>query len=104
MKRIFKAYGELLSILFSESPFVVIAIFVSAIITGVVPPISVWVNSQIFNLGLAVAAGDLEFISYVPYLISFVVLSLLPVVVGDLFNESYIRPRCELIIRTAYKG
>lgn len=104
MKRIFKAYGELLSILFSESPFVVIAIFVSAIITGVVPPISVWVNSQIFNLGLAVAAGDLEFISYVPYLISFVVLSLLPVIVGDLFNESYIRPRCELIIRTAYKG
>ncbi|MCG8484530.1 MAG: ABC transporter ATP-binding protein/permease [Clostridia bacterium] len=104
MKRIFKAYSELLSILFSESPFVVIAIFVSAIVTGVVPPISVWVNSQIFNLGLAVAAGNLEFISYVPYLISFVVLSLLPVIVGDLFNESYIRPRCELIIRTAYKG
>ncbi|QOR36881.1 ABC transporter ATP-binding protein [Clostridium sp. 'deep sea'] len=104
MKRIFKAYSELLRILYSESPFVVISIFGSAIITGVVTPISVWVNSQILNLGLAVASGNLEFVSYVPYLILFVVLALLPVVVGDLFNSSYIRPRCELIIRTAYKG
>jgi ATP-binding cassette subfamily B protein len=67
-------------------------------------PLSVWVNSQIFNLGLAVASGDLQFIDYIPYLILFVVLALLPVVIGDLFVSSYIRPRGELIIRTAYKG
>ena len=66
MKRIFKAYRELLGILFAESPFVVISVFVSAIITGVIPPVSVWVNSQIFNLGLSVASGEMPFTGYIP--------------------------------------
>jgi ATP-binding cassette subfamily B protein len=34
----------------------------------------------------------------------FVILMLLPVITGDLFVSSYIRPRCELILRTALKG
>ena len=104
MKRILKAYRELLSILFAASPFVTVSIFVSAIVTGLVAPILVWVNGQIFNLGLGVASGDLQFRSLIPYLVFFVVLTLLPVIVGDLFVSSYIRPRCELILRTAYKG
>jgi ATP-binding cassette subfamily B protein len=104
LKRIYKAYRELLGILFAESRFLVIAIFVSAIVTGAVVPVSVWVNSRIFNLGLAVASGELRFSAYIPYLAAFVVLALLPAVIGDLFVSSYIRPRGELIIRTAYKG
>ena len=104
MKRIFNAYRELLGIIFAVSPFIVIATFVSAILTGAVVPASVWVNSQIFNIGLSVASGELPFSDYIPYLILFVVLALLPVVIGDLFISSYIRPRSELILRTAYKG
>ncbi|MCL2060013.1 MAG: ABC transporter ATP-binding protein/permease [Oscillospiraceae bacterium] len=104
MVRIFKAYRELLGILFAVSPFLVISVFVSAILTGAIVPVSVWVNSQIFNLGLLVASGEMPFARYIPYLALFVILALLPAVTGELFVSSYIRPRCELIIRTAYKG
>ena len=104
MKRIFKAYRELIGILYGESRFVVIAIFTSAILTGVIVPVSVWVNSQIFDLGILIASGEMQFASYIPYLVMFVVLMLLPVITGDLFVSSYIRPRCDLILRTALKG
>lgn len=104
MKRIFKAYKELLKILFSQSPFLVIAIFLSAIITGAIMPLSVWVNSKILNLGLEVASGNLGFVGYIPYLTLFVIINILPAIAGDLFNSSYIRPRIELILRTALKG
>jgi len=104
MKRICNAYLELISILYSESRFVVIATFVSAILTGIIVPVSVWVNSQIFNLGLLVASGEMQFASYIPYLVMFIVLMMMPVIIGDLFISSYIRPRSELILRTAYKG
>ncbi len=104
MKRIFKAYKELLSILFSESKFVVIATIISSILVGLVVPVSVWVNSQIFNLGLTVASGETPFSAYIPYLILFVVLTLLPVVIGDFFIYGYIEPRSQLILRTSFKG
>jgi ATP-binding cassette subfamily B protein len=59
MKRIIKAYRELFGVLYAESPFVVISVFMSAIITGAIVPLSVWVNSQIFNLGILVASGEM---------------------------------------------
>ncbi|MCL2056373.1 MAG: ABC transporter ATP-binding protein/permease [Oscillospiraceae bacterium] len=104
MKRIFRAYRELLGILFAESPFLVISVFVSAIITGAIVPVSIWVNSRIFNLGLSVASGEMPFARYIPYLVLFVVLIILPVIIGDLFIFSYAEPRSQLILRTAYKG
>lgn len=104
MKRIFKAYKELLKILYSQSPFLVFAIFLSAMITGAVMPLSVWVNSKILNLGLEVASGTLPFAGYVPYLSLFVIIAILPAIAGDLFNATYLRPRIELILRTALKG
>ena len=104
MKRIFKAYRELIGILFEESPFVVISVFAAAVLTGVILPVSVWVNSRIFDLGLSVASGGATFAEYIPYLVMFVVLALLPVLAGDLFIYSYAEPRCQLILRTAYKG
>ncbi len=39
MKRIFKAYKELISILFSESPWIVILTFLATIIDGTWRPI-----------------------------------------------------------------
>lgn len=104
MKRVCIAYKELLNILFSQNPLLVIMTFVSAILSGLVMPLSIWVNSRIFDLGLLTASGGMTFFSYIPYLILFVLLSLLPVLVGDILSNSYIRPRCQLIFRTAYKG
>ncbi|MDR2617379.1 MAG: ABC transporter ATP-binding protein/permease [Treponema sp.] len=104
MKRILRAYKELLGILFAESPFVVIGVFAAAILSGALTPLSVWTNSRIFNLGLEVASGKLVFASYIPYLVLFGVLALLPVIITDFFIYSYVSPRCQLILRTAYKG
>lgn len=86
MKRIFRAYKELLIILFSKSPFLVIVIFLSAIITGAIMPVSVWVNSKILNLGLEVASGSIGFSAYTPYLALFVVITILPAIMRPLKN------------------
>ena len=104
MKRICIAYKELLTILFLESPVLVIITFASAILSGLITPLSIWVNSRIFDLGLLTASGEMSFLTYIPYLILFVLLSLLPVLVGDILSSSYIRPKCQLIFRTVYKG
>lgn len=104
MKRICRAYKEILTILYSDSPTVVIMTFLSSLLSGLAVPLSVWVNSRIFDLGILTASGEMEFLSYIPYLILFVILSLLPVLAGDILASSYIRPRCQLILRTAYKG
>jgi ATP-binding cassette subfamily B protein len=104
MKRIFSAYRELLGIIYTESPFVVLSAFIASVIMGATAPVSIWVNSQIFNLGLSVAGGTAPFASYIPYLVLFVIMMLLPVVVGDLFIYGYVEPRSQLILRTAYKG
>ena len=101
MKRIYNAYKELLSVLFSESPVLVIITFASAVLYGLITPLSIWVNSRIFDLGLLTASWEMSFSAYIPYLILFVLLSLLPVLVGDILSNSYIRPKCQLIIRTA---
>lgn len=104
MKRICRAYREILMILFSENPVIVVMTFAAAIATGLIAPLSIWVNSCIFDLGLQVATGEIHFLQYMPYLILFIVLALLPVLVGDILTNSFIRPRCQLILRTAYKG
>lgn len=104
MKRICRAYKEILTILYSESPVIVVMTFASAVLSGLIAPLSIWVNSRIFDSGLLVASGEMRFLAYIPYLILFIVLALLPVLVGDILTSSYIRPRCQLILRTAYKG
>ena len=99
MKMIYKAFKEILGILFAENPYVVIAVFGSAILSGVIAPLSVWINGQIFDRGLSVASGELPFNQYIPYLFLFVALALLPVVVGETLAGVYIQPRCQLILR-----
>ncbi len=104
MKRICRAYREIIGVLFAESPFIVILTFASAVVSGLITPLSVWVNGRILDLGLLTASGEMGFLSYLPYLVLFVILGLAPVLVGDILSNSYIRPRCQLILRTAYKG
>ena len=43
MRRIFKAYRELLGIIYSERPFIIILSIAVAILSGVLNPIFVWV-------------------------------------------------------------
>jgi ATP-binding cassette subfamily B protein len=104
LKRILKAYKELLGILFAESPFLVIVVFAAALLAGALRPLSVWTNARIFNLGLEVASGAFPFASYLPYLALFAVLALLPAIIDQFIIFSYVSPRCQLILRTAYKG
>ena len=104
MKRIFAAYKKLFAILFKESPFLIFATFASAILTGVIFPLNAWLTSEILNKGLLVAAKELAFNQYIPYLVLFVVTVVVPVLIGGLFIYSYVEPRCTLIFRTDYKG
>ncbi|MCI8566553.1 MAG: ABC transporter ATP-binding protein [Lachnospiraceae bacterium] len=104
MKRVCKAYREVLRILFSANPFIVIITFISALATGLLALLALWVNSQVFNMGLAVATGDASMDSYTPYLGLFALVALLPILIGDLLIRSYVMPYCRLVLRTAYKG
>lgn len=104
MKRIIKAYREVIRILWQNSPKIVILTLVCSVINGILPPLTVWVNGRIFNLGLAVAAKEISLFSYLPYLGLFVLVGVLPIFVGDVFLNSYIMPHCRLILRTVYKG
>lgn len=103
MKRIFTAYKDLISIIFKDSPFLVIITFICTIINGLLTPLSIYVNQNIFDGGLAVARGEMTFWHYTFFLILFVVVALLPEILsGIIFN--YVRPRSLLILQTTYKA
>ncbi|MCL2815980.1 MAG: ABC transporter ATP-binding protein/permease [Oscillospiraceae bacterium] len=103
MKRIFKAYKDLIGIIFAEAPIMVVITFVCTIVSGLLTPIGVYVNQNVFDGGLAVAKNEMTFANYSVYLVLFVVIALLPSVVGGIvFN--YVQPRSLLILRTAYKA
>lgn len=67
MKRIFKAYKDLISILLSESPWIVILTFLATIIDGILVPISIYVNQNVFDGGLAVARGQPPMEDYIVF-------------------------------------
>lgn len=104
MKRLLRAYRELLEVFWRNSPGIVVATFASGLLTGLLGPFSVWINSQIFNVGLSVAAGETSFFHYLPYLLAFVAAAVLPIVAGSILTERYIKPKSRLILRTEYKG
>ena len=102
MKRIYAAYRELLGILFSESPLVVIVVLAAAVVYGALTPFSTWVSANVFNGAVSVAQGA-AFSTLTPFLILFVVTALLPNLLV-LLQWYYAEPRSQLILRTAYKG
>ncbi len=103
MKKIFNIYSEILKIIYQHSPLLIFATIISSVITGLLSPFSVWVNSTIFNVGLSVASGELPIRAYLPYLLLFFLVSVMPVFVGDIFLGSCVMPRCRLLLRTTYK-
>lgn len=104
MKSIINFYKEIIGILLKESPILVFGTLVSALLTGFLVPISIQLNSLLINNGILVATGERLFHEYISLIIFFVIISLLPIVSGDLFIYGYIMPRCKLIFRGAYKG
>jgi len=103
MKRIFKAYKDLISIIFAEAPIMVVITFICTIVSGLLTPIGVYINQNVFDGGLAVARNEMNFANYSVYLVLFVITTLLPSVIGGIvFN--YVQPRSLLILRTAYKA
>jgi len=103
MKRIFKAYQELLGILFGETPATVVAVFAAALLNGAFSSVQVWVNARVFDTSVAVASGALRWAALLPYLAAFVVAALVPMLLRG-FLWGYAEPRCQLVLRTAYRG
>ena len=103
MKRIFAAYKDLIGIIFKEAPAMVVITFICTIVSGLLTPIGIYVNQNVFDGGLAVARNEMTFANYSVYLVLFVIIALLPSVIGGIvFN--YVQPRSLLILRTAYKA
>ena len=75
----------------------------TALVSGIVSPVSVWVNAKVLDLGIAVAQKSMAFSAYVAYLVLFCLCLLLPQVINILL-QSYIEPASTLILRTFFKG
>lgn len=103
MKRILTAYKDLLGIVFSEAPVMVILTFICSTVIGLVTPVGVYINQNVFDGGLAVARNEMTFSDYSIFLALFVIAAILPSIISG-FVYNYVEPRSLLILRTAYKS
>jgi ATP-binding cassette, subfamily B, bacterial len=101
--RVFRAYQSLLGIIAAEAPAMVALTFLTAFSLGVTKLLTLVTNQRIFDDGLALAAGEITFGRYLPYLIAFVLLALLPPVLEQVYIFGFVEPRALLILRTAFK-
>jgi ATP-binding cassette, subfamily B, bacterial len=103
-KRVITAYRTLLSIIAAEAPGTVALTFLAAFALGMTQLFTVVVNQRIFDDGLALATGEITFGRYLPLLIAFVFLALLPPLLAHVYIYGYVEPRALLILRTAFKS
>ena len=75
----------------------------TALVSGIASPVSVWANAKVLDLGIAVAQKSMAFSAYAVYLGLFCLCLLLPQAVNILL-QSYIEPARTLILRTSFKG
>ena len=87
----------------TERRFLVAICTITAIIGGLLPPGIVWINEKVINFGIEVARGIRSFKEYIPYLMLFLLLSLLPQIIA-MVKQAYIQPTVRLIMRTSVKG
>lgn len=103
MKRIWRAYKDLLGIIFAEAPAMVIIAFIAAIASGLVTPATIYIKQQVIDGGLKVASGTMTFGAYSLNLVFYVLTALLPYLInGVIWN--FVEPRSQLILRTVYKA
>ncbi len=103
-KRIIRAYRDLLRILSAEAPAMVISVFVIAVALGGMQFLGVTVNRHIFDDGIALAEGRIAGRDYLPYVILFVVVSIVPGLLRKVYIFGFVESRALLILRTAFKS
>lgn len=103
MKRIFLAYKELIGIIYAEAPIMVILTFICTIISGLLTPLGIYINRNVFDGGLAVAKGEMSFSEYSIFFVLFVIMAILPSLIIE-FIYVYVEKRSLLVLRTAYKS
>lgn len=89
VKRIRAAYIKPLGEIAKKASVMMILTFVAIVAVGFVEPLSLYVNSHIFNNGLMVAQGQITLKKYIPYLVVFAVLTLLPPIITQVFFYGY---------------
>ncbi len=102
MLRITSAFKQVLVIIVKHRPFLALVCTISAMISGFLAPLAIWVNSQIIDLGLEVASHKLSFKNYIPYLILFGISLLMPQIITTI-KTTYLEPATELIFSTSLK-
>lgn len=82
----------------------VVMTFVLAAASGAFQVTSIVANRHIIDDGLRVAAGEMTFLQYAPWL-ALMVLSMMaqPLIWGQ-FCFGYVKPRSQMILNTSYKG
>ena len=104
LKRLFSAYSFLLGTLYQTAPVMVVMTFGAAIVLGLIQtPLTLYVNSHIFNDGLLVVQGEMTFQQYAVILVLFALTALLPPVINDIFIGGYVQFRSLLILRSAFR-
>lgn len=103
LKRIFRAYKDLIGTIYAEAPVMVVITVITTFISGLVTPLGVYVNQNVFDGGLAVANNELAFAEYAIFLVLFVILAILPSIL-DAYIYTYVEQRSILIVRTAFKS
>lgn len=101
--RVLRAYKTLLTIIGAEAPIMVVLTFITAFSLGVMQLLTLVVNRHIFDQGLALAMGQVSLERYLPYLVAFVLLALLPPILRNVYIYGFVEPRALLILRTAFK-
>jgi len=103
-KRIIRAYRDLLGILASEAPVMVVSVFIVAFALGLMDFLSVVVNRHIFDDGIALAQGKITFEMYLPYVIMYILLAIIPGLLYHVYIYGFVESRSLLILRTAFKS
>lgn len=103
MKRLLSAYKQLLCILFTYAPAMVILTIFVAITIGLLAPLKIFINQRVFDGGISVATGQMPFNQLLLYLVLFVVIIVLPGVLSG-FVYDYAQYKSILIINTVYKS
>ena len=103
MYEIRKRLMEIVKILLKKQKGLFFITFLAPIVASGSMIASIWLNSEIFNMGLLVATKEIGFLTYLPYMGLFLLLSLLQLFLGSLLTQSYLYPKCQLMFRTVYK-
>lgn len=103
MKKILNIYGQLMKMFLHERKRLIFMCLGTAVIMGMGNALAVYANSEVFNKGMDVARGDLDFSIYTKYLLFFIICAIIPQI-GNIVMEACIVPDCKLFYRTVYKG